>query len=101
PLQMGQRVRYLHTRTGTGVFAWDLPHPPDPDCMEVSHYKELLFRAAYEILQPLGVTEKILRTWLFARAGYIHPSGLLHASPPGRRDLPLFSSLERLRVELL
>ncbi len=59
PLRMGQHARYLHTRAG--VLAWDLPARPDPHAMDTAHYQKLLLRAAYEVLQPLGVTES--RLW--------------------------------------
>lgn len=100
-LRMGQRVRYLHTRTGTGVHAWDLPDRPDPASVEPSRYKELLFRAAWEVLQPLGITEKLLHDWLFTRAGYVSPGALPLPRQADRLDLPLFAPLQSVRVGLL
>jgi DNA polymerase-2 len=100
-LRMGQRVRYLHIRSGEGVLAWDLPDRPDPGSIETTHYKELLFRAAWEVLQPLGITEKLLHDWLFAQARYLPPHALQQARQSDRLDLPLFSSLQSLRVGVL
>ena len=40
-------------------------------------YAELLCRAAYTILQPLGVEERTLRWWMFTNAGYGAPPGFL------------------------
>ncbi|RPJ40520.1 MAG: hypothetical protein EHM21_14545, partial [Chloroflexi bacterium] len=56
----GQRVRFVFTRGATGVYAWDLPLPPDPATLDLARYQELLLRAAAEVLEPFGVTEKRL-----------------------------------------
>jgi DNA polymerase-2 len=72
-LKMGQRVRFIYTATGPGVFAWDLPGPLDPRAVDVPRYRELLFRAVHEILQALGVTEGTLRNWMFVRNCQITP----------------------------
>lgn len=48
----GQRVRFLFTLGKPGVYAWDLPEQPDPATVDVACYRELLLRAAREILQP-------------------------------------------------
>jgi DNA polymerase-2 len=76
-LTPGQRVRFLYTRGTPGVFAWDREDRPDPDSIDVDRYAELLCRAAYTILQPLGVEEQTLRWWLFSNAGYGAPPGVL------------------------
>ena len=94
PLRMGQRVRYLHTRTGAGVFAWDLPSPPDPRSIQTSHYEELLLRAAWEVLQPLGISEEALRGWLLARAAYIPLASFPRLQPAAQRmDLPILEGV--------
>ena len=54
-----------------------------------------------EILQPLGITEKLLHDWLFARAGYVSPGALPLARQADRLDLPLFAPLQSVRVGLL
>jgi len=56
----GQRVRLLFTRGKPGVHAWDLPYPPDSRMLDYSYYRELLLRAAANILQPFGISEDIL-----------------------------------------
>ena len=66
PLRTGQRMRYLHTRSGAR--AWDLPDLPDPQALDPVRYQELLFRAAYEVLEPLNVTERQLREQVFGQA---------------------------------
>jgi DNA polymerase elongation subunit (family B) len=76
-LTPGQRVRFLYTRGEPGVYAWDLPDNPNPDTVDIERYAELLCRAAFTILQPLGVKEQTLRWWFFTNAGYGAPPGFL------------------------
>lgn len=89
-LRMGQRVRYLHTRAG--VHAWDLPTRPDPQAVDMAHYQELLFRAAYEVLQPLGITEGRLREQVFGRAGTLELDSL--SVNADRTCQPLFTPIK-------
>lgn len=56
----GQRVRFIFTRGGAGVHAWDLPYPPDLTAVDVEHYQKLLLRAAANLLQPFGLDEDAL-----------------------------------------
>ena len=77
-IHMGQKIQFLYTKTKSGVHAWDLPAPIAPSHIDTIRYKELLFRAVHEILQPLGVSEEVLRNWLFSHASYIFPRGVLH-----------------------
>ncbi|HSL45967.1 MAG TPA: DNA polymerase domain-containing protein [Anaerolineales bacterium] len=93
-IQRGQKVHFLYTKTKQGAHAWDLPEPFDPGLIDMAKYKELLFRAVYEVLQPLGVTETILRNWLFSEASYLLPPGLLHS----KLEMPLFANVKRVRV---
>ena len=95
-VRMGQRIQFIYTRTRQGVCAWDLPEPFNPALIDIPRYKDLLFRAVYEVLQPLGATESVLRNWIFSRASYLLPPGLLH----NRLDLPLFANLKHLRVDV-
>jgi len=76
-LTPGQRVRFLFTRGDPGVFAWDLAGKPQAGCIDTDHYAELLCRAAFTLLQPLGVKEQTLRWWMFTNAGYGAPPGFL------------------------
>jgi DNA polymerase elongation subunit (family B) len=96
-VRMGQRIDFLYTRTKQGVCAWDLPEPFHPAFLDTARYKEILFRAVHEVLQPLGVTESVLRNWLFSEASYLLPPGLLHH----RLEIPLFAELKRVRVEMI
>jgi len=96
-IRMGQRIQFLYSRMKQGVWAWDLPEPFNPALVDIPKYKELLFRAAYEIFQPLGVPRKVLRNWIFSQASYLLPPGLLHH----RLEMPLFANLKHLHVDTL
>ncbi len=48
----GQRVRFLYTVGSPGVCAWDLPCPPSPRTLDLLCYRDLLLRAAHEVLDP-------------------------------------------------
>lgn len=79
-LTPGQRVRFLFTRGDPGVFAWDLVEKPEAKSIDIDRYAELLCRAAFTLLQPLGVKEQTLRWWMFTNAGYGAPPGFLPSS---------------------
>jgi DNA polymerase II len=96
-VQMGQKIQFIYTKTKQGVCAWDLSEPFRPDWLDTAKYKELLFRAVHEVLQPLGVTESILRNWLYSEASYLVPPGLLHS----RLEMPLFANLKHVDVTML
>lgn len=96
-VRMGQKIQFLYAKTKDGVHAWDLPDPVLHSHIDTVRYKELLFRAVYEILQPLGVNESILRNWIFSQASYILPRGFLH----DRLEMPLFVNLKHLHADLI
>jgi hypothetical protein len=53
-------------------------------------------------LQPLGVTEDVLRAWLFSRAGYLASPGLLNSGKDlSSVHLPLFASAADNRLPLM
>ena len=56
-LRPGQSVRFLYTLGEPGVYAWDLPEPPDPRTLDIPRYQELLLRAADTVLQVAGEKE--------------------------------------------
>jgi len=94
-MKMGQQVRFIYIGPGPGVFAWDSPAQLDPRLIDLPRYKELLLRAVYEILQPLGVTENLLKVWLFERTGEITAAELLRLSGgQSISDVPLFAGAE-------
>jgi DNA polymerase elongation subunit (family B) len=96
-IQMGQRIQFIYVKTKQGVHAWEAPNSFHLDWIDRSKYRELLFRAAYEVLQPLGITENILRDWIFTRASYLLAPGFLHH----RLEMPLFAHLSRIRPEII
>ena len=59
-LRAGQKVRFLYTRGEPGVYAWDLPQPPDPSTLDLAYYREMLLRAALSVLEPFGVDRTML-----------------------------------------
>jgi len=86
-LTPGQHVRFLLTRGDPGVFAWDLAGKPEPQSIDIDRYAELLCRAAFTLLKPLGVKEQTLRWWMFTNAGYGAPPGFLPLE--GSQEVPL------------
>ena len=96
-IHMGQRIQFVYTRTKPGVHAWDVPEALNPAWIDTPRYQELLFRAVHEVLQPLGVTESVLRNWMFTRASYLLPPGLLHHG----LEMPLFAGLKRVQVGMI
>lgn len=99
-VKMGQQVRFIYVSRGP-VIAADLHTEIDLRTINVTEYKELVLRAVHDMLQPLGVTERTLRDWLFSKAGYITQPGSLYSSDPTRLALPLFNDIRRLRVDIL
>ncbi|MGA7192152.1 MAG: DNA polymerase domain-containing protein [Anaerolineales bacterium] len=67
-MRMGQRIQFIYTKTKDSVRAWDLPDELNPALIDLSRYKELLFRAVHEVLQPMGIPENVLRDWMFSDA---------------------------------
>ena len=98
-IKMGQRIRLIYISRAPGVFAWGSSNLPDPRGIDVLRYQELALRAVHEILQPLGVTEQILKNWLYSKAGYVLPPGQFHPMEATRLEMPLFSKLKHLRVD--
>ncbi|HEY59496.1 MAG TPA: hypothetical protein G4N92_02245 [Anaerolineae bacterium] len=89
----GQRVRLLFTRGEPGVHAWDLPDAPDPRTLDLAYYRELLLRAAANILQPFGISEEVLKACVNTDMGEQLP--LLKQSTAG------FSVPAKMRVHQL
>jgi DNA polymerase II len=81
-MQPGQRVRFIFTRGKPGVYAWHLPSPPQPACVDAARYRTLLLRAAHAILGPFGIDEAGLFTWAVDNARY---PGKLLPSPKAAR----------------
>lgn len=96
-IQMGQNVQFIYVKTKQGICAWGLPDAVNPAWVDTAKYKELLFRAVYEVLQPLGVTQSVLRNWMFTKASYLRPPGVLHP----RLEMPLFEHLRHVHIDML
>jgi len=57
-VQAGQRIEYIRILgTGSGVQAVDYVHWPEDRRIDKGHYCELLMRAVYQLLSPLGIHE--------------------------------------------
>ena len=98
-MKMGQRVQFLYAINQDGVHAWDLPNEFNPALIDVPRYKELLFRAVHEVLQPTGIPESILRDWMFSDASYIMPASWLDSTQLHQSELPLFANLKYLSAD--
>lgn len=102
PLHMGQAVRYVHTLGQPGVLAWDLSTRPDTKAINIPHYEDLVLRAIYEVVRPLGVPEQLLGDWLLHGATYIHPEDFAHLK--NKRfdaEMPLFTTLDAYEKKLI
>jgi hypothetical protein len=57
-VQAGQRIEYIRILgTESGVQAVDYVHWPEDRQVDKQHYCELLMRAVYQLLFPLGIQE--------------------------------------------
>ena len=100
-MKMGMHVRFIYIGPGPGVFAWDSPAELDPRQVDVPRYKELFLRAMSEVVQPLGVTENLLKEWLFHRERQITTEDVRNLSAgQARMELPLFDGLPKLPAEV-
>src|SRR6266511_3829135 len=96
----GQHVRFIYMAQPSGVHAWELSAKLDPRGINVRQYRELAFRAIYEVLEPVGVNERVLKDWIFNGIGYIMPTDLINpAQQRVKQELPLLADLRYLRVD--
>ena len=101
-LRRGQTIRFIHTAKGPGAHAWDLPTELDPRGIDVLQYRELAFRAVYEVLQPLGITERVLKDWILNKASYVMPKDLTNPSQQfAKQEVPLFGDLPFLHLDVV
>jgi len=101
-VRRGQRVRLIYTARAPGAHAWDLPKELDPCEIDVIKYRELAFRAVFEVLQPLGVTERVLRGWVLNKASYVLPTDLTNPSQQfAKQEAPIFADLPYLHLEVV
>ena len=97
-MKRGQHIRFIYIAAAPGVWAWDSPKQPDPSAIDRIKYRELLIRGVQEVLEPIGVTENILWTWLISGAGYLAPPGFLKVTDPTRLAVPLLAGINNLRL---
>jgi DNA polymerase elongation subunit (family B) len=101
-VRRGQRVRFIYTACAPGVHAWDLPTELDPRGIDISKYRELAFRAVFEVVQPLGVTERVLRDWILYKASYVLPNDLTNPLQQfAKQEAPIFADLPSLHLEVV
>lgn len=102
PARRGMLVRFIYTARFPAVHAWDLPNEPDPRAIDVYQYRELAVRATYEVLQPLGITERVLRDWLVNRASYVLPVDLVDPSSRSvKQEAPIFANLPYVHLDIV
>lgn len=89
-IRPGQRIRFVYTLGNFGVHAWNLPDPPTPEMLDLARYRTLLIRAVHTILQPFGMEESVLETWLYTHASYGAPVGVI---PQWDVSSPLFHTV--------
>lgn len=101
-LGRGQTIRFIHTAKAPCVRAWDLPTEIDPRDIDIFKYRELTVLAAYEVLQPLGVTERVLRDWIVNKASYVMPKDLKNPSKRfAKQEVPLLADLPDLHLDVV
>ena len=91
-LRMGQRVRFIYITGKEEVLAWDLPLNRFKFTVDTAKYQELLSRAAFEVVQPLGINQETLDGWLADKAGYLLPGDIAGLGFIASKRLPLFSN---------
>ena len=93
-------MRFIYMAQPTGVHAWELSAKLDPRGINVRQYRELAFRAIYEVLEPVGVNERVLKDWIFNSTGYIMSTDLVNpVQQRVKQELPLLTDLRYLRVD--
>jgi DNA polymerase elongation subunit (family B) len=101
-VRRGMQVRLIYTARAPGVHAWDLPKELDPREIDVSKYRELAFRPVFEVLQPLGITERVLRDWILRKASYVLPKDLINPSlQSAKQEVPIFGDLPYLHLDVV
>jgi DNA polymerase II len=48
----GQKVKFIFVRTPVRVHAWDMPEKPTMDMVDMARYKEMVLRAAKDVMRP-------------------------------------------------
>jgi DNA polymerase-2 len=84
----GQRIRFVFTVGHPGVYAWDLPQPPDMSRVDIERYVDLTLSAVTVALQPWGVKREWVDEWVlhdwYQTYFYLAPGGKHGRSQPAR-----------------
>ena len=60
-VRVGQRIPMIYVKgEKPGVYAWGLPKEPKWTQIDKAHYRDLLIRTVYQVLQPLGMNQRDL-----------------------------------------
>jgi len=60
-VRVGQRIPMIYVKgEKPGVYAWGLPKDPKWSQIDKARYRDLLIRAVYQVLQPLGMKQNDL-----------------------------------------
>jgi DNA polymerase elongation subunit (family B) len=97
-MKRGQHIRFIYIAAAPGVWAWDSPKKLSTSAVDRIKYRELLIRGVQEVLEPIGVTENILRTWVISGAGYLAPPGFLKTNDQTKLAVPLLAEIDSLRL---
>lgn len=66
----GQLVRFVFVKGNPRIHAWDSKEGLSSKRLDIERYSLLIVRMASTLLQPLGVTEGMLWSWVVDRAWY-------------------------------
>jgi len=62
-VRVGQRIPMLYVKgEKPGVYAWGRPEEPKWSQIDKTHYRDLLIRSVFQVLQPLGMNERDLNS---------------------------------------
>lgn len=59
-VEPGQRIPMIHVLGAARVWAWDQPLPFNREWINIAEYRKLLLRAAADVFQPFGISERDL-----------------------------------------
>jgi DNA polymerase-2 len=91
-LNVGQPVRYIHTRGAPGCYPLGLPTALDVSTVNFARYKEFVVRAVFEVIQSLGVPEDLFRSWIKGASYISVEDWILPANRRWITTAPLFAT---------
>jgi len=70
--------------------------------IDVLHYREMAFRVVFEVLQSLGITERVLRGWALNKASYVIPEKLTNPSQQlAKQEVQIFAASPYLHLDVV